>query len=165
MSVASAHAKTRDCVCTLPIRSTLSCFALQPSRAGDQHWPLAKAHLTAAAEACGNLPLFLSSLDLSCHALARSRLCQCAAGACMICLHASQSKSMSTAMENSRWCSASGKQKNEVISQLARSMSFQFSHPGLTRLVLERRAAFAQLPSFCDAADFMPRRTSRRPLP
>ena len=56
----------------------------------------------------------------------------------MIFLHASQSKSMSTAMESSRWCFANGKQYKEVVSQLARSMFLQFSHPGLTRLVLER---------------------------
>ena len=30
----------------------------------------------------------------------------------------------------------------EVISQLARSMFLHFSHPGLTRPVLERRMAF-----------------------
>ena len=42
---------------------------------------------------------------------------------------------MPTAMENSRWGSENGKQYKEVISQMARSMLLQFSHPSLTRLV------------------------------
>ena len=91
VSVLPRARKRETAFCSLPSRSSLSCFALPPSRAGDQHsglWQRPRIW----AEACRTLALFLSSLDLSCFASARSRRSWCAAGACTFFLHASRSK-------------------------------------------------------------------------